>query len=770
MSGDLPFSSDTDGEPYVVPVSYDDQWVKAENTELQLNAVVDMFMRDTAVTRAKTYHVGGVTGPHGADIVVQHVADKTKLTTDFRTTRANLFRVSGTEDEKLEKLKRNDTVGKSGELSGTRMTRDTSRLRDAVHKASKCVNPSFRIYGLQRKTPLGFGPTPAGDTRPLRPHGLVVINELAKTGLGDDGQPVVDHVYKKTMMDALERGDYTTHDPDTLHPRFLEYVHERITELPPRTEKAMKWACKVMRKSWERNGVRVKARTTDYASKESVEAFVKAGSSGEYTEKGISTRTDPRMVELLYRSLDRFVVAGHSFSTGRAPPPWVHFTQQPVMSFGKTELKAAKEVDGQRQAPVPRFIFNVSPVNYVLASYLHGDLSHSLQDRDPMHGPGFGPVRARAGKFLDKVSCHLVEGKAELTCKAVMSDISKWDANMPEVLIAHAFDLMESMVDKSDLDRHSYATRTLMLNVARRQLLSKVVEHPSGYFVELFGCMPSGSFYTSVLNTVANDLLALSLLGMELMAMGREDELEELVEQASLAADKDLLSYGDNQIIFSSLFEGFGCSYDKTRHAEHLSTFGMKLKVDETDVSDKLSRVRFCSRGVLLTPHGLALTRSHESVMSKLGGRPIDDPACNKLYVRALMVDLVGTDPILYRGLEMMDESIHVPMGYEMSSAKVERIIKPFAKRLYGDTQEGLSAFAQFLGESKPPSRRLLLGLSLSRLDKDAVLHYGTSLMGLETVVAESLGKIGEWLDSMTPDGYRRYLIDTGQLDNIYGP
>nr|QKK35425.1 RNA-dependent RNA polymerase [Erysiphe necator associated polymycovirus 8] len=733
-----------------------------EQVERQLNKAIAMMAKHTAETREIKFRVAGVDGKRDGEVTIRHTSTQGKDHKCFRSTRATLVRVKGSEWDKLKQLERMDT--RDDEVLPTgRMSRKSSRLNDAVAKASTLKDPSFRIYSLQRRTPMGFGGVPSSRDRPLRPHGLVVADQLARHS------GTVDEAYKETMIRAIEMGDFTTHDPDTLHPRFLEYVHERIRTVPRKQEMSLVFAKQVMHAIWRRAGVKAVSLTSADTTEEKTRDRIHAGSSGEYCEKGIRSRNHPKMHKLLSRSLERFVVAGKARANGRPVAPWVHFTQQPVMSFGKTELKPAKEVDGERVLPVPRFIFNVSPVNYALASFLHGDLSHQLQELDPTHGPGFGPARARCGKFTDKVRDHLrPDGSYRLTHRAIMSDISKWDANMSEALISVAFDTMEEYVDKSKLSEHDKHMRELMVMVSKRQMLSKIVEHPSGYFVELYGCMPSGSFYTSVLNTVANDLLAISLLGSLLLEKGVRD-LSAHVEEASMIAGRSLVSYGDNQLIFESLFTRFGLAYDVQKHADHLRVFGMTLKVDETDVSDKVGRVRFCSRGAVVTPYGLAVTRSHESVFQKIGGRPVEDPVHNKLYVRALMVDLIGTDPSIHAGLCVIDESIAVPSHYRVSGDKVQRIVAPFAKRLFGnDDPRSVEAFAQLLQTAGPPDRRTLISLARSRLDAGAVLKFGVSLVvGGENVAG--LDKIGEWLASLGPEEYRKYLIDTGQEDTIYG-
>ncbi|QDH44656.1 RNA-dependent RNA-polymerase [Fusarium redolens polymycovirus 1] len=743
--------------------------VPVEFAERQVNRMLRRFARNTAETRDVKFSLPGAGGPGCGVITVRHVADQGVPVVSVRTVRADLTRVSGSEREKLEQLRVMDTPD-DVEVKAKQMRRDSHRLDKAVELASALKNPSFRIYTLQRNRPLGFGASGPQLSRPLKPSGLVMANQLASLGTDPStGQPVVDQVYKRHVQEALELGSYTVHDPDTLHPRFLEYVHERTINVPERDEKAARWAARVMESIWRSKGISVKARTYIDTEPDNLAELMNPGTASEYAEHGVHSRKDPRLIETLSQDLKRMYKAGYSHAHGRPMPSWVYFSQQPVLSFGKTELKQAKVVNGKREEPVPRFIFSPSPNNYKTGAYLHSDASHKLQELDPTHGPGFGPSRGRAHKLLDKVMKHLIPGTTKLSHRAIMSDIAKWDANMPEFLLGLAFDSLESIVDKSDLDSHARAARKIMCRIARRQLMSKIVEHPSGYFVELFGCMPSGSFYTSLLNTIGNDILALSLLAKMWMDAGNDLDDLDVDEVAAVAADS-LISYGDNQLIFESLFATFGLSYDVSKHAEHLAVYGMRLKIDETDVSDKLGRVRFCSRSVISTPRGLAITRSHTSIFSKIGGRPHDEPVYNKLYLRALMVDLLGTDAAMYDALARLDESIEFPLDFVVSDAKVEAIVKPFARRFFGSEDPlAISNFVEVIRGARPPSRRTILSLRLPRKDSEGrVYRYGTDLV-LDSRCDAPLDEVGEWLIRKTPNEYMRFLAETDQREVLIG-
>nr|WSP07091.1 putative RNA-dependent RNA polymerase [Ustilaginoidea virens polymycovirus 1] len=735
--------------------------VPVERANQAANYLLRRMARGTVDTRDVKFVLPGTGGSMTGEVTLNYVSDPSVVCAPFRTTRADLVRIRGSQEERMEQLREMDDDA-GVKRKAKEFVRDSRRLDAAVQAASKLNDPSFRIYSLQRRTAMSFGGGPPGEERPLKPAGLVMLKGTSKQ-IGED------EVYRREMEAALLMGDFTTHDPDTLHPRFLEYVHERTRSLPERETRAMDWAVKVMRALWSKRGVVAEARGIESAEPGPLSLMMNPGTAGEFQHAGFTNRKDPQVVELLSKAVKRFYRAGSVVAMRGRRPAWVDFTQQPTASFGKKERKAAKLVDGRRVAPVPRFIFCPSPVNYATGAFLHADISHQLQAKDPSHGPGFGPGRGRAWKLLDKVSAHLSpDGSANLDCDAIMSDIAKWDANMPEVLIGYAFDLLESFVDKSKLDAVGRATRSLMVDTVRRQLMVKLVEHPSGYFIELFGCMPSGSFYTSALNTIGNDLLALSLLAMAIMESG-QDLNDVDIDQVASAVETDLVSYGDNQLIFSSLFTRFGTAYSIRRHERHLAAFGMRLKVDETDVSSRLCDVRFCSRGVLQTPVGLAITRSHTSIYNKLGGTAETDPVILKMYIRALMVDLLGTDPVLYSGLSELERMVDIPPDAKVSETRLKAMVEPFARKLFGSGDDlSIGKFIELLRRPTAPARAVLLSLRVPVDDVRSVRGFGLSLSVSSDRDKVGLDEVGMWLNSLDPSGFWKYLKQTDQMGVVY--
>jgi hypothetical protein len=347
----------------------------------------------------------------------------------------------------------------------------------------------------------------------------------------------------------------------------------------------------------------------------------------------------------------------------------------------------------------------------------------------------------------------------------VMSDIFKWDATMPEVLISHSFDLLEGVVDKSSMSPDAVAARSVMCSVAKRQLMTKLLEHPSGYLVELFGCMPSGSYYTSLLNTEANNLLLLSHIIDRAVA-----EVGYTTHEAALilcdASDGLFGSYGDNQLFSAALFKLFGLKYDSFKHAAYLAQFGMIMKPEETEVTTKLGRVRYCSRAVVMTPHGPLLTRTHSSLVAKMAGRPEHDPLTDKLYVRAIMADFMGTDPIAYAILSHIDSTISVPIAPESVTVKTRPVIEAAAQTLLGDTSdESILAVLQGLS-STVVERRALLSLHTRRGDAPGAL--GTSLTVGGSIFGGPLTPAAEWALEQTPESWGKFLCDTKQEGILY--
>ncbi|QDB74985.1 MAG: RNA-dependent RNA polymerase [Phaeoacremonium minimum tetramycovirus 1] len=671
--------------------------------------------------------------------------------------RASAFRVKPRADgDLISRLREMDGVRGEAVNRKVPFYRSVARLEPAIGKAAALKNPSFRISEFQLPRPFSFGGGPPNPERPL----IGPVIGAFRRAAGAVDMPA----YGKAVTNAIDSGDYTTHDPDTLHPRFLEYVHERTTKVDDDTAAFLSAAVNLRARMWKGKGIQARARPLSDAEPETLLPMIKKGSPGEYRILGASNRRDKRLVATMSASLLRYAEVGKRVGRGLRPPAWVGTTMQPTLQFGKEEPKARKLKDGKWVPPIPRFIFNPSPVNYALATFLHGDLSHELQLKDPAHGPGFGPGRGRAHAFTSLIEkcfgdrTETPDGEA-----LVMSDIEKWDANFPEVLIGAVMDMIEAAVDVSHLSRDALATRRAMFSVSKRQLLEKLLEHPSGYLVHLYGCMPSGSFYTSFVNTEGNNLLLLSHM-IERVVRETSYTAEGAADELLDAADGLFISYGDNQLFSERILKHFGLRYDKEKHVEFLARFGMTLKADETEVTHLLGRVRFCSRAVVSTPEGLLVTRTHTSFAAKLAGRPEHDPTTDKLYVRALMCDTLGTDPILFRALSSIDRAIPVALDLETISRKTMPVISSAAKSLLGtDDDWALSAVLTSL-TSATIDRRALLSLHTPRSTGESRgerlgsgLTIGGKLFGGPITAA------ADWASSQTPESYFSHLASTNQ-------
>nr|UYK54776.1 RNA-dependent RNA polymerase [Talaromyces amestolkiae polymycovirus 1] len=663
--------------------------------------------------------------------------------------------------DRLRELRNYDQAKPPPGPNGRDFYRSSGRLEAAVAKAAKCKDPSFSIAPYQLPQPMSFGGGPANDSRPLLAPVLSAILKAQKL--------IPDTSYRAKMDEAVDLGDHTTHDPDTLHPRFLEYVHERTVSVDPALADSVDAAKWLRHQHWKALGVSATARPLSDAEPQALAGIIKKGSAGEYRTLGAVDRRDPRLVETMSGSLLRYAQVGELVSKGRRRPAWVDTTLQPTLTFGKDEAKSAKRDDkGNRVPPIPRFIFNLSPINYALGAFLHSDMSHELQRKDLTHGPGFGPSRGMSDLFLNMVSDtfgdRTVLSEDEYM---VMSDIYKWDAYFPEALITAVFDMIESYVDCSSLSPSARAARAAMSDVARRQLLHKLVERPSGYFGESKGCMPSGSFYTSFVNTEGNNLLLLSHVidrASKETAWTARGAAEHILSESPNA----YASYGDNQLFSHKLFKIFGLTYDPDQHAAHLAAFGMKLKVDETEVTRELGRVRFCSRAVVRTPEGLLVTRTHTSLAAKLAGRPEHDPLVDKLYVRAMMADHLGTDPITYDLLARVDRTIAIDIKPDSIPPKASDIIARAAKSLLGDNSDDSMATVMRALATNTVNRRALLSLHTRKgtVGKDGKL--GQTLIGASTLFGGPLTPAANWALSCTPKEWGRYLKDTRQLGVLY--
>nr|WOR79336.1 RNA-dependent RNA polymerase [Botryosphaeria dothidea polymycovirus 1] len=693
-----------------------------------------------------------------AEVPVAGNCTGTEPTISAAHARARAFRVRPLADGGLiAALREYDGTRNESDMTKRAFVRDSSRLAEAAKKAAMLKNPTISISHYQLPNPFSFGGGPPEQERPLRSLAAAAAHKAARY--------VPPHRrYLQHANEAIDLGDFTTHDPDTLHPRFLEYVHERVTAVDDRTDRAMRVATTALSRLWADKFSPPAARGLSDVDPANLRPLLNNGSPGEYRLLGAADRLDDRLVDTMAASLARYSSAANAtLKTGRVPT-WIETTTQPVLTFGKKEPKAAKMRGGERVAPVPRLIFNVSPINYALAVFLHGDLSKKLQEFDPTHGPGFGPGRGRATVFLDLLERAAGGGVFNRAGAFSMSDIEKWDANMCEALMGYAFDLLESAVDTSQLTDHARATRALMVRVARRQLMEKLVEHPSGYLVWLSGCMPSGSYYTSLINTIGNDLLVLGHIADRAMTTLAMDE-EAVAQQLARCAGGTLVSYGDNQLISEELFLSLGLTYDADAHAEFLSRFGMKLKVEETKVSPWVGDARFCSRAAVQTPYGLMVTRPHTSIYQKLAGRPRHDPAIDKLYVRTLMMDHMGTDPIAFEIMDSVDSMVDADLSTVGLTPAVRSVLTDAAKSFYGDASDDSLS-------------RVLEALSTSRVDRRALLSLHTPRTGAEGSVAKLghapqlggplltnvLTPAAEWVAELGPKQWIEYLERTGQM------
>ncbi|CUS18595.1 RNA dependent RNA polymerase [Beauveria bassiana polymycovirus 1] len=733
-----------------------------------LKWVADKYSRGGVRRRNLTVHLSGVRGRADDVVLIPSVIEANSVLPEAPVHRAPYVDIGGdSADSRYEGLKGLDKVQNKGAKGGAEFERKSSRMEGAIRKRGMLRNPSFQVCRYQLPFSYGYKARRVTTERHLLGPTLDALHRAKR-------RPGYPQVVKDSLDEAVDLGDYTTHDPDTLHKRFLEYVHERVEGVSADTKTDFLVAVQVMWRVWSDAGVAAEARPFSDATPEGLDAMFTTGNAGEYRKHGVESRRDPRALDMLSKHVQGFTVAGRNMPTGMSPPAFVDRLDHVTTSFGKREPKKAKIVNGQRVAPVPRFIFNPSPCSYAMGAFLHSDISHALQDRDPLHGPGFGPGRGRAVKFTRIVEAACPDGsRLRGGCKAVMSDIEKWDANMSEFLIGTSFDALEAFVDKSKLAPLDRASREASCRYMRRTLMEKLVEHPSGYLVHLYGCMPSGSFYTSLLNTVANTLLALALLARRMRLA------EKPIDIAAMArsADGALLSYGDNQLIITSLFEAHGVEYDMDDHAELLSEVGMRLKKDETEVSDRLDRIRFCSRAVVRTPAGMAITRPHGDVVAKLVARPTENSVDDKLYVRALMADYMGVDPIVHRILADVDATIRVTIDAVRASERHRDTLRSAASQVFGrKDDDAIAATAQLMAKAVI-DRRVLLELTQPRSvnDVDSVLERTGKVtgvrfrqrfaasVGIQTDVPSLVGPAA-WLASQDEQQYLDYLVRTDQV------
>nr|QKK35410.1 RNA-dependent RNA polymerase [Erysiphe necator associated polymycovirus 3] len=735
----------------VVPTVASVASATVEKVTEMLSSYAARNLRTGLSVRNHVMTVSGTGGVPDMNVPVTRIADSAPPTVVSSHQRARVFFAKGLSNGDIINSLRNS----DGPVKGSSgFVRDSRRLDEAAKKAKHLTNPNFEVSNYQLIVPLGFGPETVSEERPYKP---VIQSQAARIF-----KTVGMESYTSACIEAIEVGDHTHHDPDTLHPRFLEYVHERTTDVDQATHDAMTEAMKIMLAHWKSIGLRERARPLSDATPDVFGTEVTPGSQGEYRCLGATSRNDERLVPTLCDSIQRYAEAGRQVVRSGKEPQFVHTTQQPSGMFGKNERKSAKLVDGKLVAPVPRCIFNVSPVDWALAKFLHGKTSEFLSNHDPLHGPGYGPNRGRSWKFMNVLDRAFGDSSTTPGFNLSMSDIHKWDANMCEYLLSASFDVLEKAVDKSHLDKYNLAARASMVKVAKRHLLEKLVEHPSGYFVHLFGCMPSGSYYTSLLNTIANNLLIISLIIRLLVEELGMDKRAARARLQPFVAGR-LLSYGDNQIVSEELFIAVGLRYDPHKHEEHLARFGMKLKVDETEVTNLLGRTRFCSRACVSTPAGKILVRTHTSLFAKVAGTPDIEPIAYKLWLRATAIDHMGADPIVYNLLKKLDSMARTTTIPTDMPRGVKTVLVDLAQKFLDDTSPASIELAYNILSAGFPTRAAILSLH-SKAEKGVVGNkMGASLLLDFNERTFELTPAARWCLSQTEDSWVKFLKDTKQ-------
>jgi len=167
----------------------------------------------------------------------------------------------------------------------------------------------MRVCEYQIPEPFSFGGGPTTDERPLSAPALGAVRRLAKV--------VRDKDYHKRMVEAIDLGAYTTHDPETLHPRFLNYVHERVESVDKVTTRALALAQRMRVSMWKDLGLNVKARPLSDATPLNLLPQLKSGSPGEFRSLGAVNRREPRLVETMSASLMRYGEVGRLVSIGK---------------------------------------------------------------------------------------------------------------------------------------------------------------------------------------------------------------------------------------------------------------------------------------------------------------------------------------------------------------------------------------------------------------------------------------------------------------------
>jgi len=633
----------------------------------------------------------------------------------------------------------NALPGESSDNS-RKATRDPSLLAPLIEKAGKMQNPSVRISRHQLVTPTTRRDEEVKGNPLLRTHvdefidGFVSELETADFFSVGKGKNIGSSPYENLRVNMLKRaqeGQYTCHNRADLSKRWENYVQERIQEFTGIESAAIHCATVILQKMLDISGATVCAQELLSYGPEQILERCNPGNANDYKVfSGIKKRTDPEMVNIGLTMFQRLIQMSDAISAGMVVTKSDVYKESICTSFGKTEVVGSTVgADGGRVKKNCRAIFPTSPVDYFKKTFLFYDLAQELKERFPCYGPGFAAGRAHDKKVVDLLK-HALDGGKPTTresayaegrpIRIINRDMKHWDTRMSEAAILTTLEILESRVNKNSLSQREKNIRSLVYDVAADEVLTKLVEHPSGYLMWVSGTLPSGTYVTSLLNSMCNVLLCIACPIYLSMKYGKklwaqDDILTHAGELAEIAL-RSIICNGDNQMGTDELYNFFGLSFSPERDDEFFSAIGMKVKIDECGDTTRLDQCMFSQRKFVSLKGELYPTRCVDSLLKKMYAKPFTSALDAKLYVRCMMVDYLAIDPLIFKLLKSIDSSLYVPpqdLFNHLSSAGEN--YKEFIMNSFGREKMDQVQWDEIVAElcRASPSRPCILSLLL---------------------------------------------------------
>nr|WMV64403.1 RNA-dependent RNA polymerase [Uromyces fabae virus] len=598
------------------------------------------------------------------------------------------------------------------------------------------------------------------------------------------------------MMKCAEEGQYTRHNREDLSKRWLNYAQERIEKFSGVEGAAIECATAVFQQMLDDDEVFVDAVPISEYGPNEIEERCNPGNSNDYKIfYGIRKRNDKEMISIGHRMFQRLLKQSDAISEGKAITRSDVYRESICTSFGKSEVVGSTiGVGGKKEKKNCRAIFPTSPVDYFKKTHLFFDLADALKEKCPCYGPGFAAGRGHDKKVLSLIEkCTAAEGvttrKSEWcdsNVKIINRDMKHWDTRMSEAAILHTLNFLESRVNKDKLSFRDRNARKLVFEVAADEVLTKLVEHPSGYLLWVSGTLPSGTYVTSILNSVCNILLCIACPIYLALKEGKrfkfvDDILNEKRTLARIARDS-VICNGDNQMGTDELYSFLGVSFSPSADDGFFSSIGMKVKIDECGNTERIDQCMFSQRKFLRLRGDLYPTRCMNALLKKFYAKPFTSYVDAKLYVRCMMIDYLAIDPLIFKILKSIDANILVaPRDLVHKLSTAGESYRDFMMNAFGRDRLTDDEWFEIVTElcTLSPSRKSILSLLLSKKERPIAEDSEIAAKGMITgnlrstsedpvdkylLASEDRPSISK-VAKLSPQGFLKIIKETGQTD-----